>query len=462
MGDGGAARIYVALCALSVGVAWGPSPTVGALTGLAACLLLRSRRRATGTIAGITAVFACGAVVASARTSPSAIETMSTSIPSCRIAGRVTESAGALGTLVSADSAVCEGFAPAERAGVIVVEADLDAGAVASVSGWLLPLGTEGFDAACRRVGAGARVDAVEISVLREPRGAFAMAGRLRDGLERATEHMDVDQGALLRGLSIGDTEGLAATTEEAMRRSGLTHLVAVSGENVALVLGAVALVAARLGLRARVVVCGLALGLYVLVVGPEPSVLRAAAMGAIGLAALANGTRADPLRALGAALVIVIAARPSLAGAAGLHLSAAATAGLVLFGRRIAEPLRRLPRPVALGLGATLAAQIAVAPLLIALFGRLSLVAPLANLLAMPAVAPATILGLLAGAVGTLNAPAGQLVARVASPFVAWILMVGRVTGAPSWAYPEVPGALAWIIAVPLGVAAVLAVRRD
>jgi competence protein ComEC len=228
-----------------------------------------------------------------------------------------------------------------------------------------------------------------------------------------------------------------------------------VSGTNVAIVLGAVVLAAAPLPHKLRVVLCGLGLVLFVLVVGPEPSVLRAAVMGAIGLVALAWGRRAEPLHALGLALLVVLAFRPSLSSSVGLQLSVAATAGIVLWSPSLAHRLRVLPRVVALGLAATVAAQVAVAPLLVGTFGQLSLAGPLANLLAMPAVAPATVLGVGAALIGTVSELGGVAAARVAEPFSAWILFVGNGIGDLSWSAVELPRATAWMAAAPLLVAA-------
>lgn len=412
-----------------------------------------ARRSCLSPAALLVAALALGALATGWRLQrPVALEQMAARVPHCSIEGRVLEEAGGLGTLVSAEVARCDGFEPVRGAGVMVLDPGSgDAGATVTATGWLLPLSDGDFDAARRHAGAHAGFDALEVGIVREPSGAFAVAASLRRGLERAVAGLEPDRAALLRGLSIGDTTGMDPGTVESLRRSGLTHLVAVSGTNVALVVGAVALLSARASLKARVALCALALACYVLVVGPEPSVLRAAAMGAIALAGLASGRRADPLKALGLALIALLAARPGLVWSVGLQLSAAATAGLVLFSDRVARRLAFLPRPVALGLGAAVAAQAAVAPLMIAVFGSLSLVAPLSNLAALPAVAPATILGLVSGAAGAVNVSLGAVVARLAEPFAGWILMVGERAGAPQWAAPELPPAAALILAVPL-----------
>jgi competence protein ComEC len=256
---------------------------------------------------------------------------------------------------------------------------------------------------------------------------------------------MEPERAGLLSGLSTGDTTGIGGVTEEQLRRAGLSHLVAVSGSNVAIVVGATALMVSRVALPIRIAACGIALGLFVLVVGPEPSVLRASVMGTVGLLALAAGRRTEPLHALGLALIVLLGLRPGLISSVGLHLSVAATAGIVVFSGHIRRALDGLPNFVSLALAVTLAAQFAVAPLLIGTFGELSLVAPLGNLLAIPMVAPATVLGLMAAVTGALVPPVGLLCARVAEPFVTWVLAVGRTTGSWSWASLEVPKAWAW-----------------
>ncbi len=256
----------------------------------------------------------------------------------------------------------------------------------------------------------------------------------------------------MLLGLTIGDTSRMDPVTEGHLRRAGLTHLVAVSGSNVAIVLGSLMFVAAFAGLRTRLAIATVGLILFVLVTGPEPSVLRAAAMGAIGLAALALGERIPTLHALGLALLCVLALRPGLLTSLGLQLSVAATAGIILWARPLSERLSFLPRPVSLGIGATVAAQVAVAPLLAAGFGEVSVAGLPANLLAMPAVAPATILGFAAAMVGPFWADGAGFIARLAGPFVTLILKVGDGFGGTAWATVPVPS----IVAAAFGVAVI------
>jgi competence protein ComEC len=375
---------------------------------------------------------------------------MSEDVPRCRVAGRILEDAGSLGTLVSAERLSCPG-ATVAHAGTLVFDGRVgEPGGEVRASGWLVPLRAGGFDGLRRRLGARALFDVSGKMDVRVPSSPpLALAARLRSGLGRSAAALGGDEAPLLSGLAVGDTEGLSRAAEDDLRRSGLAHLVAVSGSNVAIVLGIVLLIASRLSLKTRVAAGLAALVLYVLVTGPDPSVLRAAAMGGITLTALTVGRRAQPLNALLLGLIVILALRPGLASSIGLALSAAATAGIVLFSPLLLERLRSLPRPVALVVSATVAAQAAVAPLLVAAFGRFSLVGPVANLLAAPAVAPATVLGLAAACLGSVSEGLGRLCARLAGPFVWWILWVGHTLGGRSWAALALPAWTAVLLAL-------------
>jgi competence protein ComEC len=369
------------------------------------------------------------------------------------------EYAGGLGTLLHA-RVLCEGHPPGP--GTVIADGEVGpSGSRVVAEGRLLPLIGGGFQAARRRLGAHAAFDPERLELGAPTAPLPALAARLKDGLRRASSAMDGDRGSLLRGLAVGDTRGLDAAAVVALRRSGLSHLVAVSGSNVAIVLGAVGLALAGLGRRARIVACFLALVVYVAVVGPEPSVLRAAVMGALGLIALVYGRRAEPLHALPLALILVLTLRPAMLFSVGLHLSAAATAGIVLWGRPIAARMWALPRPVAVIAAATLAAQAAVAPILIGVFGELSFVAPIANVLAVPMVAPATVLGLCAAVLGAVDPELGAVPAKVAEPLVGWVLAVGERLGSLTWSSITVPRVFGAIVGVPVCAAALIASAR-
>ena len=285
-----------------------------------------------------------------------------------------------------------------------------------------------------------------------------AHARAFRSSLTQALDPVPDRAGALLAGLTIGDTSGVDHATTEAFRRSGLAHLVAVSGSNVAMVLAAIAVLTMRLPLFVRGGIAAVGLAFYVAVVGPDPSVLRAAAMGIVGLVAYVAGRNATSLNSLGIALIAVVAAKPELLWSIGLHLSAAATLGIVVWASAIERRLRRLPAVLRAPVAITLSAQIAVAPLLIVAFGELSLVAPVANVLAAPAVPPATVIGLASGVAAVAWTPAGEALAHVAAPFAGWILWVADHSAGWRWASIGVSAGWGWALAVPVGIAAVAA----
>ncbi|MGI9092664.1 MAG: ComEC/Rec2 family competence protein [Mycobacteriales bacterium] len=188
-----------------------------------------------------------------------------------------------------------------------------------------------------------------------------------------------------------------------------MTHLVAVSGANIAIVVGAVLLLASGLGVgpRTSAVLGGIAMVGFVVLARPQPSVLRAAVMGGFALLALASGRPRAALPALSTTVLVLVLASPSLAGSPGFGMSVSATGALLLLAPRWTDALQRrgLPRWLALSVAVPAAAHIASAPLIAAISGRVSLVAIPANMLAEPAVAPATILGVLA-ALASLVAP--------------------------------------------------------
>lgn len=198
---------------------------------------------------------------------------------------------------------------------------------------------------------------------------------------------------ALLAGFLIGDESGLSDGDAEALRRSGLSHFVAVSGSNVALFLAAWWLAAGPLGWgpRRRAVLGLAGLALFVVVTRWEPSVVRAATMAALVLGGRLVGRAVDGWFALGGAVTSLLLVSGELAVDAGFQLSVAATAGVLAGGGLWRH---RRPRWAWVALGATVSAQAAVAPLLLVHFGAVPLFAPLTNVVAAPLVAAATSVG--------------------------------------------------------------------
>ena len=211
----------------------------------------------------------------------------------------------------------------------------------------------------------------------------------------------DIGPRTLVPALVDGDDAGMPTDQVDAFRVSGLTHLLAVSGTNLTLVVGSLLVLARWLGVRARgLVVVGI-VGVvgFVLVARSEPSVLRAAVMGSVALVGLGADGRAKGARALGAAVLLLVLVDPWLADAPGFALSVLASAGIIWLAPGWRDRLARwTPRWVAEAISVPLAAQVACTPLVAALSGQVSLVAVVANLAAAPAVAPATVLGLAGG----------------------------------------------------------------
>jgi competence protein ComEC len=461
------ARIWIALAALCSGTALGagtPSWVACAAAGAGAGALAVRRRPLLGVVGLAAVAFAAGVVGGGARSrAEPPLEALAVGVPSCDFSGRILEQAGGLGTLVELAVASCDDRGQVMDGGAVMVDGTVgDAGAPIHGRGWLVPLGESSFGRAQQRAGAAARLELEQVELSPVPPGPLAVAAALRGGVRTTADGIGGRRGALLLGLTIGDTSRLDGATIERFRSAGLSHLLAVSGSNVAIVVGALVLVARRLALRWRLAVALAGLGLFVLVVGPDPSVLRAAVMGGIAVVVLVWGRPADPLHTLGLALIAVIAIRPGMIYSVGLHLSAAATAGIVLWTRPLAVRLDTLPSIVAIPLAATLAAQWAVAPIVLATFGRISIVGPVANVLAVAAVPPATVLGLAGGTVDTLVAGWGRVLGYIAAPFAGWILRVGDAFGGRVWASVAVPRWWGIVLAIPVVVTAGRALRRQ
>ncbi|MBW4041529.1 MAG: MBL fold metallo-hydrolase [Acidobacteria bacterium] len=301
-------------------------------------------------------------------------------------------------------------------------------------------------------------------ALVERPPPAQVVAAELRHGLLQRTARLPGDGGALLPGLAVGDTSRVGADLQQAMRDASLTHLTAVSGANCAVVtVGVLALGAVlRLPRALRVIAAGAALSGFVVLVSPQPSVVRAAAMAAVALACAFRGGRAAGVPALSVAVLVLLVGDPWLAWSAGFVLSAAATAGLLLLAPPLAERLARvLPHRLALVLAVPIAAQVACQPVLVLLQPGIPVFGVIANLLAEPAAPLATVLGLLACLIGPFAAPLASGVAVLAWLPAAWIGVVARTTSRlPQLGWPA--GAVGAVLAVVLLVSGVLMLMRS
>ena len=293
----------------------------------------------------------------------------------------------------------------------------------------------------------------------------WRLADRLRAGLRAACRGLPADAGGLLPSLVVGDTSALPATLRTDLQAAGLTHLTAVSGANVALSGGAALWLAAAVGAgrRARLATTALVLAALVVVARPQPSVLRAAVMGGIALAALATGRRSHGLPVLAGAGVLLLCWDPWLARSAGFVLSCLATGGLLLLAPAWTRALsRRVPSPVAVAVAVPAAAQAVCGPVLVLLQPAVSVVSVPANLLAEPAVAPATVLGLVAAALAPVSPGAAVVVARLAGVATGWIALVAhRAAAVPCGSLPWAPGAVGAVVLAAHTLVLVVATTR-
>jgi len=281
-------------------------------------------------------------------------------------------------------------------------------------------------------------------------------ANSIRGLVVRSVEDLPQRDGVLVTGFVLGDDRDQLPEVVDDFRGSGLTHLLAVSGSNVATVLVMAGPLLRRLRPRWRLaVVCAL-LAEFAVVTRAEPSVLRACVLAALATGAATIGRRASPARLLSIAVVFLVLIDPLLVAAVGFQLSVAASAGIALLARPLTAIVRG-PRVVAETLSVTLAAQLAVLPVQIATFGSLPLASIPANVLAAPAAAPAMVWGLHAGLVGGFVGPPAaawlHLPTRLAVGWVASIARISTGLDLPMIEAPEV----GWVCAV-LSVAASVA----
>jgi competence protein ComEC len=243
----------------------------------------------------------------------------------------------------------------------------------------------------------------------------------------------------------LGEDGDIDPDMRDDFRRAGLAHLVAASGQNIALLcaLALPLLMLAGAPQAIRIATLLPLIAIYVALAGSGASILRAGIMAAAGLAAIAAGRGASAVYALLLAATITLLINPRTTGDPGWQLSFAAVAGMLLVGPLVARPLRRLPRFVAEAIGATVAATIATAPLLAHEFGAISLAALPANIAAVPAVAPIMWIGMVEAAIGQLGGQATTIVATVAAPFselaLRWIAFVAQRLADPTWAQARI-----------------------
>jgi competence protein ComEC len=463
-----------------VGESVGPGAGVGALAGVAAALavvlLTRTTTLRTAAVVFACALLACASVqraldglARSPLTGPVAAATAVTVAAALvddpgggrwdatvlvragrfRTGARPWRDAGGRRLLVSAGGDV------ASRIRVLA------AGDRVKVRGWLEPL--RGLDRRARWQHAVGTLHATALLGASGPRSLLTRAANTMRGVVLAgAQRLSPVDGALLSGFLVGDSRGIPYALAAQFRAAGLTHLLAVSGENVAFVLALFAPVFRRVSLRARLVGAGTVLVIFGAMTRWEPSVLRAITMAAIALVAGYLGRPTAGLRVLALAGTVLLIADPFLLHSVGFLLSCGASLGIALLSRPIAARLRG-PRFLRDALAVTAAAQVGVAPVLVPLFGSIPLVSLPANLFAVPLAAPLTVWGLAAGVVCDVVAPTlPGLASIVQLPTVGLLHAVIAIADIASRAPVAVDGrALVGLVALGALVAAGALTRR-
>ena len=325
-----------------------------------------------------------------------------------------------------------QGVAPPEVGEVVRVAGVTSAAADADAPDWWV--------AWVRRQGASARLRAAGWQPAAWSGGAMGARDALRRWAQRnVAAGLSGDPEAMVRGMALGGGNGLSEGAASSMRDAGLWHLLAVSGQNVAVIgIGVVAVLGALgAGRTRRVAVAGAAMLVYCLACDGGASVVRAGIMGLIGVAADLRGGRRAPWNSLLVALAVMLAVDPLSIDDPGLQLSFAAVAGLFAIAPPVGEWLRGLmPGRVADLVGQSAGAGLATAPVLAMGFGSISVVGLLANLIAVPVAGPVVVIAMLGVAGNALWHPVGVVLAWGAAVGAGVILAVARIAS-------QVPGAV-------------------
>jgi competence protein ComEC len=296
------------------------------------------------------------------------------------------------------------------------------------VAGRLEPL--DGFDARLRWRHAAARLADARLEGFHGPTAPLVRtAAALRSTILRGTRALAPPDRALFAGFALGDTRDVTDDVVDAYRGAGLSHLLAVSGANVAFVLALARPLLGRRSLATRALLGSAIVVVFAAATRFEPSVLRASVMAVAAMAASVAGRPVSTTRLLSIAVIVLLIADPFLVHSVGFALSVGASAGIAWFSRPIAARLRG-PRVVREPLAVTLAAQLGVAPVMFATFGGIPAIAPLANLLAVPVAEPLGVYGLVVSLAVSVAAPLRPAAAILHVPttlMVRWVTTVAR-----------------------------------
>lgn len=291
-----------------------------------------------------------------------------------------------------------------------------------------------------------------------QPSAGTRLINRVHAGLGDAVHAGRSEQRAFIPAMVLGDTHGISETTDADFKTTALTHLMVVSGMNLTLLLAFLMIGARWIGVRGwwlRLVGL-LGVAVFVPLCRGEPSVLRAAAMGLVSLAALGMSDRSNGLRSLFVAMITLLLIDPWLSRSVGFVLSVLASGGIVWWSRRWTEAMTRwLPRVVAEAVTVPLAAHLATLPVIAAISDRVSVVGVLTNAVAALFVGPARLLGFAAGAVSLASSSIAGVVgwaACWAGQPILWVAEYGAALPGAAWDWPTGPISVAVLIAACAG----------
>ncbi len=327
------------------------------------------------------------------------------------------------------------------------------------------------FGAYLGRLGVTATVEVRSLTIVRPSADPVESTRRAADAALAAI--LPEPEAGLASGVMLGLRDRVDRDLAADLTTAGLSHIVAISGWNIAVVGGLIATLLQRWPRRRRALAMIAAIAIYTVLAGASPSVVRAALMAGVVLSVRELGRPGRAAAALGMAALAMLIAEPSTVLDAGFLLSVAATAGLLAWATPLARHLaarspRWMPTWIVEALGVTLAAQAATMPIVLVAFGRLSLVAPAANLAAAGLVLPAMVVGAVAVPVGWLVEAGlpdviGAPVALAARGTFGLLIAIGRVAARVPFASLELPPTVAMLLAavtvVGLGI---VAVRRS
>lgn len=272
--------------------------------------------------------------------------------------------------------------------------------------------------------------------------GWLANVNDARSRIKRGVrESLDSRTAGFLVGVLIGDTSGLEDDIADDFRETGLSHLLAVSGMNVLFLVGALWPIfrAMRFPAPAQFLGLTLAIWFYAFLSQLSPSIVRATIMTEVGIIAWFTGRGRDPAAALGLAAFVMLLLQPFSIYDPGFQLSFAATFALILFSPVLEEKFKGVHPSLSSSMAACIAAQAGVMPVLAVHFGRLSVVTLPANLVALPAGAPAFVIGVFAALTSFIHPAFGRLLYYIAGLFSKYMIVVGH-------AFASLPAASAGI----------------